>query len=194
MSWNAPQTFVTGQIVTAADLNGDVRDNMLHLGGMKRNGTAFSSLSANTEILPNWGAKAHSTSNITISDTTWTNLTFNSEATNGWDSGSIHDTGSNTQNFTLPVAGKYLVKCQVYWAASALGLRQIRSTLAGTQIGESAVLPGLATAFSQQYVDVVNATASQVVVFQVWQSSGGNLDVTQVSTYGISALVQWIGV
>lgn len=190
MTWNAPQTWVTGQIVTAADLNGDLRDNMLHLGGMKRNGTAFQSLAGSSEILGNWGCRAYNTSNITASNTTWTNLTFNTES---WDSGTIHSTSTNTQNFTVPVAGKYIARSSVYWAANATGLRQTRVTKNGTQWGEIGETVGSSAAFSQQYIDVVECAAGDVLVFQVWQNTGGNLDVQQVTTYGISACVQWIG-
>jgi len=191
MTWNAPQTWVTSQIVTAADLNRDIRDNMLHLGGMKRNATLFSALAGSSEILPNWGCRAYNTANITIADITWTNLTFNTES---WDSGTIHDTGSNTQNFTAPVAGKYLVIASVYWVGNAAGIRQIRVTKGGTQQGEAGETIGNNQAHSQRYTDIVSCAASDVLVFQVWQNTGGNLDVTQVSTYGISAAIQWIGV
>ena len=191
MAWTAPQTWVTGQIVTAADMNTDIRDNVGYLGGLKRNGTVLSSLGASSELLGNYGCRAYNTSNITASNTTWTNLTFNTES---WDSGTIHDIGSNTQNFTVPVAGKYLVRASVYWAANSTGLRQIRVTNGGTATGEVGTTVGSSNAFSQQYMDVVSCSASDVLVFQVWQSSGGNLDVQQVTTYGISAAVIWIGV
>ena len=35
MAWTAPQTWTTGQIVTAADMNGDIRDNMLETAPAK---------------------------------------------------------------------------------------------------------------------------------------------------------------
>lgn len=35
MAWSAPQTWTTGQIVTAADLNQDIRDNMNYLDANK---------------------------------------------------------------------------------------------------------------------------------------------------------------
>ena len=191
MAYVSPRTWVTGEIVTAAMMNQDVRDNIGHLGGMKRNATLFSALAGSSEILGNWGAKAYSNANISIPDITWTNLTFNVET---WDSGTIHDTGSNTQNFTAPVAGKYLVVASVYWVGNATGIRQIRVTKGGTQQGEAGGTVGNNQAHSQRYTDIVSCAASDVLVFQVYQNTGGNLDVTQVTTYGISAAIQWIGV
>lgn len=41
MAWSAPRTWVVGEIVTAAELNTNVRDNMLMLGGADGVGTSF---------------------------------------------------------------------------------------------------------------------------------------------------------
>lgn len=167
------------------------KTNLDKLFAHKIKGTAISGLEDAVDFNASISCKAYSNANIVIPDITWTNLTFNVEA---WDTDAMHTTGGSNQNFTVPKAGKYLVRCEVYWAAHATGLRQIRVTQQGTQMGETADLPGQATAFSQAYSDVLNCAASDVLVFQVWQNTGGNLNVTQVGAYGISASVTFLGV
>lgn len=148
MTWTAPRTWVTGEVVTAAMMNVDVKQNIGHLGGMLRNGVALSAMSSPSELLGNFGAKAHHSTTQSIANSTWTNVLFDTEGANGWDSGTIHSVASNTQNFTVPATGMYLCCCQVYWAANATGFRAIRITQNGTQISEQYAINLSATAFT----------------------------------------------
>lgn len=51
------------------------------------------------------GARAYRTTTQSFSTTTWTALALTTES---FDTGTIHDTGSNTDRFVAPSAGKYL--------------------------------------------------------------------------------------
>jgi hypothetical protein len=61
------------------------------------------------------GAHVYNSSNITISNTTVTNLTFNSE---DYDTDGMHSTVSNTDRITCKTAGKYLVEFSGIFSAA----------------------------------------------------------------------------
>lgn len=191
--YTAMTTQTTGNLISATQWNYIV-DNWTWAGSLKRNGSVWSGLANSTEMLGNWGAKAHNSTTISIANITWTDVTFDTEGANGWDSGTIHSVSTNTQNFTCPVAGKYLCFCEVYWASNATGFRAIRVNHAGAQISEQYAINLVATAFTMQHVWVANAAASDVIKFQVYQNSGGSLNITNSGSYGISGGIQWIGV
>lgn len=191
MAWVAPQTWVTGQIVTAADMNGDVRDNFLHLGGMTRLGTALSSLAASSELLPQWGAHAYHNANIshTTSGAWQTITTLNSEF---WDTDSIHDASVNTGRLTFARAGMYSLHGSIFWESNATGDRGIRLTKNGVTIAEKfqTASAGLIT---QRISDDYYFAASDYLELGGYQNSGGALNMQANGVFGICLKAQLIG-
>ena len=60
------------------------------------------------------GARVHNSANISVSDSTWTSMTFDSER---YDTDSIHSTASNTSRLTCVTAGKYLIIATLFLVA-----------------------------------------------------------------------------
>ena len=58
------------------------------------------------------GARAHHSSNQSITNNTFTVLSLNSER---WDTDSIHDNSTNNSRLTCNTAGKYIITAGVYW-------------------------------------------------------------------------------
>lgn len=154
---------------------------------------AISGLNNGSELFIAVSAKAHNTGTESINNITWTPVTFDSE-TGGWDTDSIHSTSSNTDRFTVPRPGKYLVMGEVYWAANATGFRAMRVTVGGTQKSEDYRINLVATAFTMNHAWQVNCAANDIIRIEVYQNSGGALNITNVSDYGISASVTFLGV
>ena len=128
------------------------------------------------------GAKAYNAAVQSISSSSETPLTFDSEE---FDSDAFHDTGSNTSRFTIPSgkAGKYLVQAGGF--ANSAGSPQAFFKINGT----TRVRGGT------EGVNDTNKTLSAIVSLAVgdyievraWQSSGGPLDWGHAS----SAADQW---
>lgn len=88
MVWTAPRTWVTSEVVTAAQLNTHLRDNLLwaafHHGCRAYKSAAQTVPSGNTDV-----------------------VTFSTES---YDTDTFHSTSSLTSRFVAPVAGYYRVK------------------------------------------------------------------------------------
>ena len=194
MAYSTPVTPVaTAQLITAANCQ-TWSDDIIWLAGLKYNASALSALASSAEINTAISAKAHNSGTESINNTTWTPVTYDSEGANGWDSSNIHSVASNTDRFTVPVAGKYVVFGEVYWAANATGFRAMRVTVNSTQVSEDYRINLVATAFTMNHSWVVNCAANDIIRIEVYQSSGGALNITNVSAYGISASVTLLGV
>lgn len=129
---------------------------------------------------PNYSAKAYNSADLTISNATWTLITWDSEL---FDTAAIHSTSSNTGRLTAPVTGKYLVVFQAGFGVSGTGDRfiSIEKNGAGTQSVTRSVgvmQPGAPSATFEGYFtlsSIVSLTASDHLECFVYQSSGGNL-------------------
>lgn len=127
------------------------------------------------------GVKAYSNANQTIPNNTGTFPSFNSEY---YDTGNMHDTGTNTGRLVAPISGYYSVGCTLYWAANVNGNREVyfyKNGITGTVIGgASRVAQNGGTTIlhgtSEFYFD-----ENDFIQIQVLQTSGGNLVLTPSS-------------
>jgi hypothetical protein len=110
---------------------------------------------------------------LTISNATWTKVTFDEEQ---FDTSAFHSTATNTSRITIPagLGGKYVLHANVKWANNATGPRIVRyrinnTTTIVTQEKSSAA------EFSDQLSSVYELTAGDYVDLEVYQASGGNL-------------------
>ena len=91
----------------------------------------------------------NSSGTLSVTPNTVTAVTFNAEA---YDTGAMHDTGTNTSRLTAPVAGRYHVSGGVLWAAEALST----TTLLLTRISKN----GTAIPGSRSYFPPISSIAT----------------------------------
>jgi hypothetical protein len=142
------------------------------------------------------GARVYNSANISVSNTTNTTLTFDSEA---FDTG-LHSTSTNTERLTIVRAGIYIVFATVRWAGHATGIRASYLLLNGSnsilasgshQLGTA---PD-ANAYVQQVISIAKLAVDDYMTVVVYQSSGGSLNV-EVSGSGAESPVLsavWLG-
>lgn len=124
------------------------------------------------------GCRATKTgSNQTLSNNTYTLVTFNAET---YDTDGFHSTSTNTERMTIPagLAGYYEVTANVGFDTNVLGRRllQIRKNGSAISVGEasSAVATNYPT-FNTSII--VYLAVGDYVDYEAYQTSGGNLDV-----------------
>ena len=182
MAWTAPRTWVATETLTAALLNTHLRDNMLETAPAKaaNAGEWFRATAANAiEAFDSPKAKAILSSSQTISDSTATAVSWNSE---DYDVGGLW-AGGNPTRFTLPDAGKYIYQATVQWAANATGARKIEIRENGTTFLQTNEEPAEASNVrSQQVIGTNDFAATDYVELIVTQFSTGNLDLTAGGT------------
>lgn len=113
---------------------------------------------------------------ISASDSTWTSLTWDTEAS---DDAGLHSTVTNTQRITIPagMGGVYLLNVICQFAANATGLRSLRFILNGSTVFGEVGGWNSANALQMSLTRVVRLAAGDFVVAQAYQTSGGNLNL-----------------
>jgi hypothetical protein len=121
-------------------------------------------------------ARAYNNAAISISHSTVTALTFNSER---FDTNSLHDTGSNTSRLTAPVTGVYMISGSVQFASNATGIRAAFIRLNGSTNIATQILPVASSTdiFTFGVQTIYQLTAGDYVELTVFQNSGGSLNV-----------------
>jgi len=123
------------------------------------------------------GARVTNSTATTISDNTFTAVPLDTET---FDTGNLHSTSVNTDRFTITVAGKYLIIATAGFVNNATGMRTLNVRLNGSnniifnQDSSATVSTFNHLASSSTIIDLV---ASDFVSFEVFQTSGGNLDL-----------------
>ena len=103
-------------------------------------------------------------------------LTANSER---FDNDSMHSTATNTSRITATRAGRYLFIATVQFAANATGNRRMAFRVNGTTTYESTLVGATATnSIVTTAPAMFTLAATDYVECMVWQTSGGNLNVT----------------
>ena len=215
MAWTAPRTYAVNEVVTAAILNGDIRDNLketapFHAAAQgdifyATAANAIADLSKGTAVqqlrmvsgatAPEWkGAVAAAASHNaaqTITTGTTTTLNFNTE---NYDTDSIHDTVTDNDRMTAPTIGKYLAIATVEWAANGTGSRYVSIRNQVPTIISEVWLPnnGGSDVLNMQVACIVNLAANDWVNVRVFQNSGGDLDIATSNPLPLFELV-WLG-
>lgn len=145
--------FVTGEVVSAANLKTYVGDNIVAL----RNGLVCH---AAKNTLPN------------IATNTITTLSFEVDI---YDNAAIHSTVSATDRLTFPIAGIWHIGAALEYAFDADGIRTIEGWINGTYVYALRTIPappGVAVlGFSDDYV----VAASDYIIFRTYHEAGNNL-------------------
>jgi hypothetical protein len=177
-SWTNPATFVSGDTLTAAQLN-VIADNERFLKNVDR-------------------ARVYKSAAQTVSTGAWEHLSFDSE---DYDTNSLHSTSSNTQRLTAAVDGWYVACLQVSFETDGTGRRDIqirkndsstdgtagtrwaRVTLGSLGSGDSTIM---------QCTAYLYLAANDYVKGLAWQNSGAGLDVESGSAATWFSLT-WLG-
>jgi hypothetical protein len=112
----------------------------------------------------------------TISNGTWTTLTFTAE---DFDTDNYHDNSTNTGRLTVPSTGYYVISglCQWNAVSSTNGRHHRIIKNGGTDLAYKITNQG-SQALGFDIAILVNLTASDYVEFQVYQDSGSSLTVS----------------
>lgn len=166
------------------------RVQAIYLGDSSSSATAFSGASVGSKAPHTWwndevaGSMVRlrhrpmcriSSSATSVPNNTWTHIPCGTEQ---FDTDGLHSTVTNTDRITATRDGFYVVVAQANWAASAVGVRQIRFLQNGAFTGSQAATAPIDTTFSLQAIELVRLTAGSWISPQVTQSSGGALDVS----------------
>ena len=146
------------------------------------NSTTASTHGSRAEVIlaydPNVCARINRSSNQSISNVTWTAVSFNSE---DFDIGGMADTGAQPTRLTIPAGegGKYLFTAIVHFAAAAGGQRKMELKLNGTTVlsegvrftGDATTVSGLAI------VDIQNVSAGDYLEIMIYHDQGAPVNL-----------------
>ena len=179
MPYTSPATVVTATTITSAWGN---------------------SVKAATDWLANppHCAARHSVAQSHTTTATWRAVVFDTEDE---DTASIHSTSSNTELFTAPAAGLYLVTAGVEFAANATGQRVIGLRKNGTPASGPNVKgrasnpnPGAGSNAVLSFATPIKLAASDTLQLIAFQNSGGALNIGASTTeHHPYFTITWIG-
>lgn len=113
--------------------------------------------------------------NQTIANATTTTLTWNVEQ---WDNDAIHDNVTNNSRLVCKTAGKYDISLGVIWGSNNTGIRQLVIIKNGTTQLRGVIFVNNNSGEDQNQISCkANLAVNDYVEAQVYQASGGNLDV-----------------
>ena len=142
------------------------------------------------------GASVYNTAVQSVSNSTFTHITFDSEY---YDTDGFHSTSSNTARFTIPAnfGGYYRLTAKLFFATngtgSRLGIFYKNGTTAGDQIKGSYLEQGAYANANNMlhWTWVGELAAGDFVTAAIWQDSGGSLN-TANTDYAFYA-IEYIG-
>lgn len=161
MAWTNPSTAVSGEVLTAAVWNSDVRDNVKFLARPP-------------------SVRVERDATQSLDNSTWTEISFDVEA---WDTDTMWSSTAATKVFAK-TAGKYLVTGIGSFAAStagsnrAFGFRK-NTTSGGPSEGSMLINPpetGAGANYRICVTNLITLTTGQYLQFVGFQDSGSGLN------------------
>lgn len=154
----------------------------LRVNGVEQSVAASSLTVSSALTYPARACKATRSTNQSIPNNADTTLLWDQEE---FDTDGFHDNVTNTNRFTAPVAGKYLVTCAIQIAHAATGSRYFKFQKNGTDYGSIVAFSASAGADPDFFTisDIVNLAAGDVMSGVVYQDSGGALNVIAAGGY-----------
>lgn len=172
MAWTSPRTWVASAVLTAAQLNVDVRDNELFL------------------YTPPMCRAYQSSTTENLATATTTAITFDSE---DYDTDSMHSTVSNTDRVTATTAGKYVVTGGIVWAGTGTDGRKIYLYHNNTTIIAGSIYAGTSSGSVMSCAGQYAAAATDYFQNKGEQNSGGNLSVSDTTHKRTFLAAAWQG-
>ncbi len=119
------------------------------------------------------GCSLTRTTDLTVADSTWTTIAYNSE---NWDTDTFHDNVTNNSRITIPSGkgGKYEISVNIIFANNTTGERQVRLLKNGAELLR---VYGNKPNGTSSYLLFTNESlvATDYIEIQIFQSSTGNL-------------------
>lgn len=171
MAYVTPRTWVAGAVLTAAQLNQDIRDNVTFL--------------ANPPACRVYHNAAQS-----IANAAETPVAFNSER---FDTDSMHDTATNNTRITFNTAGIYVVTFSGQWASDVDGIRQATIKLNGATHLAFDVRPALSGTYGFHVSTVYKFAAASYVEATVFHVAGAALNLNSGADYTPEFSAVWVG-
>jgi len=193
------KTFVTGDVLTAADTNGYLMQGVwVFADAAARTAAVTSPQEGNFSFLKDtnltqyydgaaWvtvgasaptfvGANATKTANQSLANATLTAVTF--DGTDILDSNSFHNPSSNNTRMTIPTGydGKYLIQATIEFASNTTGGRELQIYKNGTTVLQY-VTTDAEGSLSIAISGTFGLVATDYVEIRAYQSSGGALDI-----------------
>lgn len=177
MAYVTPKTWVTGDTVSASQLNQDLRDNVEYVKGLT-DGLSFS------------GTRLQRSATQSIPDSTNTLITWQTEVFDyggWWSSGTnvVVPSGAIPSGFTSIAVQCY---ARAEFAASAVGTRRLRILIDGASAGGSNTTGISGDTTDLDTTVITTVTAGQVITLEAYQSSGGALTVGANVTIAVTRI------
>lgn len=174
MAWTTPRTWTAGETVTAAIMNTHVRDNLAVLA---------------PAAVPS--CRAYRSSIQEIANNTETAILFTAER---WDTDTIHDNSTNTNRLTCKTAGIYGIYTNILWESNGSGRRRIAIKLNGTTYiaWDNREIDATGD-FGQNVYTEYSLAVNDYVDVQVYQDSGGALDIQATGNYSCEFGMTYLG-
>jgi hypothetical protein len=162
MAWTTPRTYVTGEVVTAAILNADVRDNLNALRDPP-------------------GARVFHNTSQNATDSAYYTLAFNSES---YDNDVMHDNVTNNSRLTVKTAGKYAFYACVELANAVNDKLMLRVLKNGVTVLVMTSAPDVNVANRAAVASESTFAVNDYIQTQVYQSgAGGVVAINYVDDY-----------
>lgn len=176
IAWITPRTWAVGEVLTAANFNTHIRDNLdAAAGGNKAGCRVFNSV-------------AFGTSNSAAAD-----VTFDSES---YDRQACHSTATNTDRITIPTgwSGLWEIGCHINWANNSAGGRRVEIWRNGAGPIAGSEIPASASddAPKHSVVTTYALVAGDFLKVTVLQSSGGSLNIVRTSDTSPCFWAHWV--
>ena len=128
--------------------------------------------------------KVYRSTTQSISDVTWTNVNFDSEFTDNDPNGEMHSTSTNTHRIEAKTKGTYKVMACIAFDSNATGRREV--ALKYNDGATKTLARGNCNAVSGTHTFItvsgqLNMDVGDYVYIQVYQSSGGALNLVTVT-------------
>lgn len=172
MSYVAPSTRSTGNLITAAIWNQDIRDNRNFLHNCP-------------------AAQVYRTTNQTISDSALTGISWDAEV---FDTEGIHDPVTNPDRLVVQTAGVYFVHAMVKFASGGASRRELWINVNDVASHAANAMRIGSTAAAEMSISMAFLfNVNWFVILRVFQTSGGPLDIVSDGTFRPRFGICWIG-
>ena len=139
----------------------------------------------------NVGARVYNDASEVIPNGGWHAVSFNSER---WDTDNIHDNSTNNSRLTCKTAGLYVITFNGEFPGAASGRAVARILLNGATV--ICMMSNLLTSLGPIRMNpstVYTLSINDYVEVQVYQESGGDLNLAAAANYSPEFLMQRIG-
>jgi hypothetical protein len=178
-------TPTISNIDAKGDLLAGTADNTIGTRSVGTNGQVLTADSTETTGLK-WttpvsgatlvGCSLKRSTNLTVSNSTWTTVTYDQE---NYDTDAFHSTSTNTSRITIPSgkAGKYQILANITWNTSAVGERYVSLLKNGSEVFRTFL--GVPTSLGQitgSLATIESLAEADYIEIRILQTSGGNLN------------------